>query len=296
MDTCYNETMSFTPAQWMDYELIDVGEGEKLERYGEFVLRRPDSNALSYVTDLKSALWKQADAVYKQSDKIGEWVFKRTLPASWNITYHDLTFKIAPTQYKHTGLFPEQATNWDFMRQLITQSQRPIKVLNLFAYTGAASVSCAKAGASVVHVDASKGMVLWAKENAVLSGLSDAPIRYIVDDVMKFVQREIRRGNTYDGIIMDPPSFGRGPKGELWKFNDKLDELMGLCKQLLSEKPLFLVVSTYSASFDLSDLKRLMHEAFPIEIAETQCAELILPIANKSIALDCGVSARVIFK
>jgi 23S rRNA (cytosine1962-C5)-methyltransferase len=296
MDTCYNEAMSFTPANWMDYELIDVGEGEKLERYGAFVLRRPDSNALAYVTDLKSPLWKQADAVYRQNEKIGEWVFKRTLPESWNITYNDLTFKIAPTQYKHTGLFPEQATNWDFMRTLITQSKREIKVLNLFAYTGAASISCAKAGASVVHVDASKGMVQWAKENAVLSGLGEAKIRYIVDDVMKFVQREIRRGNHYDGIIMDPPSFGRGPKGELWKFNEKLSELIELSKQLLSEKPLFFVVSTYSASFDLSDLKKLMHESFPIERGETQCAELILPIANKSIPLDCGYSARVIFK
>ena len=296
MDTCYNEAMSFTPANWMDYELIDVGEGEKLERYGEFVLRRPDSIALSYVTDLKSPLWKQADALYRQNDKIGEWVCKRTLPESWNITYKDLTFKIAPTQYKHTGLFPEQATNWDFMRQLISQSKREIKVLNLFAYTGAATISCAKEGASVVHVDASKGMVQWAKENAALSDLSEAPIRYIVDDVLKFVLREIRRGNKYDGIIMDPPSFGRGPKGELWKFNDKLSELIELCKQLLSEKPLFFVVSTYSASFDLSDLKNLMHESFPIEMGETQCAELILPIANKSIPLDCGYCARVIFK
>ena len=288
--------MSFTPAQWIDYELIDVGEGEKLERYGEYVLRRPESNALSYVTDLKSPLWKQADAVYRQNEKIGEWLFKRELPQSWTITYHDLTFKIAPTQYKHTGLFPEQATNWDFMRQAIKQAKRPIRVLNLFAYTGAATLACAKEGASVVHVDASKGMVQWAKENAVLSGLSDAHIRYIVDDVMKFVQREIRRGNKYDGIIMDPPAFGRGPKGELWKFSEKLTELIDLCKQLLSEEPLFFVVSTYSASFDLSDLKKLMHEAFPIDKGETHCAALILPIANKSIPLDCGYCARVVFK
>lgn len=295
-DAWYNEAMSFTPAVWTDYEVIDVGEGEKLERYGSIVLRRPDSNALAYVTDLKAPLWKQADATYIQNEKIGQWHFRKSLPESWTIHYHDLTFKIAPTMYKHTGVFPEQATNWDYMRGLIGAQHRDIKVLNLFAYTGGATLACAKAGASVVHVDASKGMVGWAKENAVLSGLGEAPIRYIVDDVLKFVQREIRRGNHYDGIIMDPPSFGRGPKGELWKFNDKLGELIGLCKQLLSEKPVFFLVSTYSATFDLADLKRLMHEAFPIEIAETACAELILPITNKSIPLDCGYCARVRFK
>ena len=288
--------MAFTPANWTDYALIDVGEGEKLERYGAYVLRRPDSNALSYVTDLKSPLWKQADGVYRQGEKTGEWVFKKTLPSSWTITYTDLTFKVSPTIYKHTGIFPEQAANWEYMRSLIRHADRPIKVLNLFAYTGAASLACAKEGASVVHVDASKGMVQWAKENAVLSDLGEAPIRYLVDDVLKFVQREIRRGNRYDAIIMDPPSFGRGPKGEVWKFTNMLQELIGLCKQLLSEKPLFFLVSTYSANFDLSDLKSLMHESFPITVAEIECAELILPIANKSIPLDCGYCARVRFK
>lgn len=296
MDTCYNRAMSFTPAPWMDYELIDVGEGEKLERFGAYVLRRPDANALSYVTDLKSPLWKQADAVYRQGDKTGEWLFKRPLPPFWTLSYQDLTFKIAPTIYKHTGLFPEQASNWELMRHLIKEADRPISVLNLFAYTGAATMACAKEGASVVHVDASKGMVQWAKENAALSGLSEAPIRYLVDDVFKFVQREIRRGHKYDGIIMDPPAFGRGPKGELWKFESMLEELVELCKQLLSDQPLFFIVSTYSANFDLHDLKTLMHAAFPIEVAETQCAELILPIANKSIPLDCGLCARVVFR
>jgi len=296
MDAWYNKAMSFTPAAWTEYEVIDVGDGEKLERYGTVVLRRPDSNALAYVSDMKAAHWKQADATYIQTEKIGQWHFRKALPESWTIQYKDLTFKIAPTQYKHTGLFPEQATNWDYMRQRIKDADRSVKVLNLFAYTGGATMACAKAGASVVHVDASKGMVQWAKENAHLSGLSEAPIRYIVDDVLKFVQREIRRGNHYDGIIMDPPSFGRGPKGELWKFNDKLGELIELCKQLLSEKPLFFLVSTYSASFDLNDLKKLMHEAFPLEVAETSCAELILPITHKAIELDCGYCARVKFK
>jgi len=280
----------------MDYELIDVGEGEKLERFGNFVLRRPDVNALDYVSDMKAHHWISADATYRSGTAIGEWIFRKEIPSSWTIGYLDLTFKISPTLYKHTGIFPEQASNWDWMRKLIKDSKRPISVLNLFAYTGAASMACAKEGAQVVHVDASKGMVQWAKENAVLSDLGEAPIRYIVDDVLKFVQREIRRGHTYDGIIMDPPTFGRGPKGELWKFNEQLQELIELCKQLLSPKPLFLLVSTYSANFDLHDLKTLMHEQFPLDKAETQCANLILPIKYKNTPLECGNSARVIFK
>ncbi|KAF0223987.1 MAG: hypothetical protein FD179_1571, partial [Erysipelotrichaceae bacterium] len=293
---CYNMTMSFTPGNWIDYELIDVGEGEKLERFGTFVLRRPDVNALDYVSDMKSHHWMSADGVYQSGNSIGQWTFRKVIPSSWIIHYQDLSFKISPTLYKHTGLFPEQASNWDWMRKLIKDAKRPISVLNLFAYTGAASLACAKEGAEVVHVDASKGMVQWAKENAQLSDLSDAKIRYIVDDVLKFVQREIRRGHTYDAIIMDPPTFGRGPKGELWKFDDKLQELIELCKQLLSVKPLFFLVSTYSANFDLHDLKTLMHEQFPLEKAETQCANLILPIKHKNIPLECGNSARVIFK
>lgn len=288
--------MAFTPSNWKDYEVIDVGDGEKIERYGTFILRRPDSNALSYVCDFSATWWQKTDATFKQGSKQGEWVFTHPLPASWTITYEDLSFKIAPTIFKHTGLFPEQATNWDWMRKLIKTSDHPIKVLNLFAYTGAASMACAKEGASIVHVDASKGMVLWAKENAILSGLSEASIRYIVDDVSKFVQREIRRGNTYDAIIMDPPTFGRGPKGELWKFNDKLSELIDACKQLLSDRPLFFLVSTYSANFDLEDLKKLMHEKFPLELGESECAQLVLPITHKRIPLDCGISARVSFK
>ena len=294
--TWYNEAMSFTPSTWIDYELLDVGEGEKIERYGAFVLRRPDSNALSYIADLYSPLWKQADATYKQGHPPGEWISKKSVPESWIIAHEDLRFKVGLTPFKHTGLFPEQATNWEWVRKLIKEANRDIKVLNLFAYTGAASMACAKEGASVVHVDASKGMVLWAKENAVLSGLETAPIRYLVDDVVKFVQREIRRGNKYEAIIMDPPAFGRGPKGELWRFNDQLSELIDLCQQLLSEKPLFFLVSTYNDSFDLSDLKHLIHDHFPLEIADTECAELILPITHKSSVLECGNCARVRFK
>jgi len=288
--------MAFTPSIWIDYEVIDVGDGEKLERYGTVILRRPDSNTLAYVADFSTTWWQTTDATFSQGNQHGQWIFTHPLPESWTINYTDLTFKIAPTIYKHTGIFPEQATHWDWMRKLIRNANRPIKVLNLFAYTGAASLACAKEGASIVHVDASKGMVLWAKENAILSGLSEAPIRYIVDDVIKFVQREIRRGNTYDAIIMDPPTFGRGPKGELWRFNEQLSELIDACQLLLSDQPLFFLVSTYSANFDLQDLKQLMHEKFPLELGETECAELILPITHKRIPLDCGYSARVTFK
>jgi len=295
-EPCYNEAMSFTPSTWIDYEVIDVGEGEKLERYGSFIIRRPDSNALSYVADTKSGLWKQSDATFRQGNQNGEWIKKKTVPEAWTISIDDLSFKIALTPFKHTGIFPEQATNWEWMRKLIKESKRDIKVLNLFAYTGAATMACAKEGASVVHVDASKGSVLWAKENAVLCGCVEAPIRYLVDDVLKFVQRELRRGNTYDAIIMDPPAFGRGPKGELWRFNDQLKELTGLCQQLLSEKPLFVCVSTYNDAFGLNDLKHLIHDHFPLEIADCECAELILPISNKNIPLECGNSARVRFK
>lgn len=288
--------MSFNQANWIDYEVLDIGDGEKLERYGSIILRRPESNALDYIADLNSPLWKQADAIFRQGDQQGEWLYKKNLPVSWTITYHDLTFKIALTRFRHTGLFPEQAANWEWIRKLIQDAQRPISVLNLFAYTGGATMACASEGASVVHVDASKGMVQWAKDNAALCDLSAAPIRYIVDDVLKFVQREIRRGHHYDGIIMDPPSFGHGPQGELWKFTDKLEELIDLTLQLLTKKPLFFLISTYSAAFDLHELKTLMHKKFPIEIAETQCAALTLPIRHKNSVLECGYSARVSFK
>ncbi len=288
--------MTFTPSIWKDYEVIDVGDGEKLERYGTFILRRPDSNGLSYVCDFSAPWWQKSDATFKQGLRQGEWIFTHPLPNAWTIAYNDLNFKIAPTIFKHTGLFPEQAPHWDWMRHQIKNANHPIKVLNLFAYTGAASMACAKEGASIVHVDASKGMVLWAKENAQLSGLSEAPIRYIVDDVIKFVQREIRRDNHYDAIIMDPPTFGRGPKGELWKFYEQLSSLIDACKQLLSDHPLFFLVSTYSAAFDLEDLKHLMQEKFPIELGTFECAELNLPITHKKIPLACGISARMTFK
>ena len=203
----------FISDKWEDYELIDASDGERLERWGKYILRRPDPQII-WKNAKKSNLWNKADAVYSRKGGGGEWV-KRDVPESWKISYGDLAFKIKPMGFKHTGLFPEQATNWDFCAELIKNAGRPIKVLNLFAYTGAASVSAAMAGASVCHVDAAKGMVAQAKENAALSGLSDAPIRYIVDDCRKFIEREIRRGNTYDGIIMDPPSYGRGPSGEV---------------------------------------------------------------------------------
>ena len=221
--------------KWNDYQIIDTSSGEKLEYWGKYSLIRPDPQVIWH-SDKRDPLWKRADASYKRSHSGGGAWSENRLPESWVIGYGDLRFKIKPMGFKHTGLFPEQATNWDWMRELITSAGRPIKVLNLFAYTGGATVACAKAGASVCHVDASKGMVAAAKENAALSGLSDAPIRYIVDDCKKFVEREIRRGNKYDGIIMDPPSYGRGPTGEVWKIEESIDDFVELVHKNFNKK------------------------------------------------------------
>lgn len=235
---------------WKDYEVLDCSNGEKLERWGKYTLVRPDPQVI-WDTPKKHTGWRKKNAHYHRSKKGGgEWEFF-DLPKQWQIHYKDLTFHLQPFSFKHTGLFPEQAANWDWFRELIynRKKQNPnkeIKVLNLFAYTGGATVSAAKAGAAVTHVDASKGMVTWAKENAVASGLKDAPIRWIVDDCVKFVEREIRRGNTYDGIIMDPPSYGRGPKGEIWKIEEKIFPFIELCTQILSKEPLFYLVNSYT--------------------------------------------------
>ena len=233
---------------WKDYAILDAGSGDKFERWGTVTLLRPDPQA---VWTMDARAYERADAVYHRSSSGGgHWEYKRELPEQWTISYRDLRFIVRPTGFKHTGLFPEQAVNWDWMREQITEFQkrtgRAAKVLNLFAYTGGATCACAKAGAEVVHVDAAKGMVAWAKDNAAASGLSEAPIRYIVDDCVKFVKREIRRGNHYDGILMDPPSYGRGPTGEMWKIENDLYPLVELCAELLSVDPCFFLINSYT--------------------------------------------------
>ncbi len=282
----------FISDKWEDYELIDASDGERLERWGKYILRRPDPQII-WKNARKSNLWNKADAVYSRKGGGGEWV-KRDVPESWKISYGELAFKIKPMGFKHTGLFPEQAANWDFCAELIKNAGRSVKVLNLFAYTGAASVSAAMAGASVCHVDAAKGMVAQAKENAALSGLSDAPIRYIVDDCRKFIEREIRRGNTYDGIIMDPPSYGRGPSGEVWKLEDCIDDFIKLTAKLVSAKPLFMLVNSYTTGLSSSAIGYIMKQVLPA--GELDCGELMLPVSASGGLLPCGSSARYIFK
>lgn len=282
----------FISDKWEDYELIDASDGERLERWGKYILRRPDPQII-WRNAKKSNLWSKADAVYSRKGGGGEWV-KRDVPESWEISYGKLNFKIKPMGFKHTGLFPEQATNWDFCVELIKNAHRPVKVLNLFAYTGAASVSTAMAGASVCHVDAAKGMVAQAKENAALSGLSNAPIRYIVDDCRKFIEREIRRGNTYDGIIMDPPSYGRGPSGEVWKLEDCIDDFIKLTAKLVSDEPLFMLVNSYTTGISSSAIGYIMKQVLPD--GELDCGELMLPVKASGGLLPCGSSARYIFK
>ena len=278
---------------WKDYELLDTSDGERLERWGKYVLVRPDpqiiwKNAASHPS------WRSADGVYKRSSSGGgKWV-KNKLPEQWKINYGTLQFVLRPMGFKHTGLFPEQAANWDWFSDLIRKSgRRDVKVLNLFAYTGGATVAAASAGAAVVHVDAAKGMVAQAKENAALSGLADAKIRYIVDDCKKFVEREIRRGNKYDAIIMDPPSYGRGPGGEVWKIEDSIDELVGLCAELLSDKPLFFLINSYTTG--LSPLA--MQYILSLKVAsrfggKLSSGELGLPVTKTGGTLPCGASAR----
>ena len=242
---------------WKDYTVIDTSSGEKLERWGKYTLIRPDPQVI-WKTEKKNPLWRTADASYKRSRSGGGAWSDNKLPESWVISYRDLSFRIKPMGFKHTGLFPEQAANWDWMDSLISNAGRPIKVLNLFAYTGGATVAAAAAGASVCHVDASKGMVAQAKENARLSGLADAPIRYIVDDCKKFVEREIRRGNKYDAVIMDPPSYGRGPTGEVWKLEESIDQLLDLTVSVLSEKPLFFLINSYTTGLSPLSMNYLL--------------------------------------
>ena len=278
--------------RWKDYEVLDCSGGEKLERWGDFLLIRPDPQVI-WETPKENRGWRRPNGHYHRSAKGGgEWEFF-DLPQQWTIGYHGLTFNLKPFSFKHTGLFPEQAANWDWFGEKIQKAGRPIKVLNLFAYTGGATLAAAKAGASVTHVDASKGMVGWAKENARSSGLEDAPIRWIVDDCVKFVEREIRRGNHYDAIIMDPPSYGRGPKGEIWKIEDAIHPLVKLCAQLLSDKPLFFLINSNTTGLAPAVLTYMLS----IEV-KSKCGgsvisdEIGLPVAKNGLVLPCGASGR----
>ena len=273
---------------WKDYEVLDTSNGEKLERWGNYLLVRPDPQVV-WNTPHTNPGWKKKNGHYHRSSKGGgEWEFF-SLPQQWSIHYGKLTFQLKPFSFKHTGLFPEQAANWDWFQN----ANRPIKVLNLFAYTGGATLAAAAAGASVTHVDASKGMVAWAKENAASSGLSDAPIRWIVDDCQKFVEREIRRGNHYDAIIMDPPSYGRGPKGEIWKIEDAIHPLVSLCSQLLSDKPLFFLINSYTTGFAASVLTYLLGlEVVSKFGGHVVSDEIGLPVTQSGLVLPCGSSGR----
>ena len=278
--------------KWQDFELLDCSKGEKLERWGRYYLVRPDPQAI-WDTPRTDERWNCRDARYRRSDTGGGSWDKGGLPASWKINYGELTFNVKPMNFKHTGLFPEQACNWDFAMDKIRKANRPINVLNLFAYTGAASVACAKSGASVCHVDAAKGMVSWAKENAVSSGLADAPIRWIVDDCAKFVEREIRRGRRYDAIIMDPPSYGRGPGGEIWKLEQNLWPFASLCAGVLSDDPLFVIINSYTTGLSASVLSYVTESIFTKKFGgHSDSRELGLPVTDSGLVLPCGATCR----
>ena len=276
---------------WKEYEVLDTSHGEKLERWGDYLLIRPDPQV---IWDSKKTHpgWKRPNAHYHRSSKGGgEWEFF-SLPEQWEIHYRSLTFRLKPFSFKHTGLFPEQAANWDWFSDKIRSAGRPVKVLNLFAYTGGATLAAAEAGAAVTHVDAAKGMVQWAKENAAASGLEQAPIRWLVDDCVKFVEREIRRGNRYDAVIMDPPSYGRGPKGEIWKMEDMVFSLIRLCTGLLSEKPLFFLVNSYTTGLSPAVLTYMMTLALSSYRGSVEAQDLGLRVTSTGLALPCGASGR----
>ena len=282
----------FYTEHWKDYELLDTANGERLERWGKYILVRPDPQII-WQGEKGHPCWRRADAVYRRSAAGGGAWRENKLPAEWRITYRDLTFLIKPMGFKHTGLFPEQAANWDWFSEKIKKAGRPIRVLNLFAYTGGATVAAAKAGASVVHVDAAKGMVAQAKENARLSGLAEAPIRYIVDDCKKFVEREIKRGHFYDAIIMDPPSYGRGPSGEVWKIEECVDELVTLAARLLSKEPLFFLINSYTTGLSPMAMSYILDLRVKSRFGgKTSAEELGLKVSATGSYLPCGASAR----
>ncbi len=281
-----------TPKDWNDYELIDAGFGEKLERWGQISLVRPDPQVL-WPRDGRDVLWTESDAQYIRSKSGGgKWNYKHPLPEHWPVSYKKLKFLIRPTGFKHTGLFPEQAVNWDWMMPLIEKAGRPIKVLNLFAYTGGATVACAAAGAEVTHVDAAKGMVEWAKDNIKLSGLTDKPVRFIVDDVAKFVAREKRRGTKYDAIIMDPPSYGRGTEGETWKIEKMLWPLLADCKDILSENPLFFLINSYTTGLSPTVISNLLATLMKDTEGKISSGEIGLPITVSGKILPAGIYGR----
>lgn len=285
--------------QWKDYEVIDCSKGEKLERWGDYLLVRPDPQVI-WDTPKKEKGWRKMNGHYHRSSKGGgEWEFFQ-LPKEWTIQYSlpinkKLTFHLKPFSFKHTGLFPEQAANWNWFSQLIADAVskgRQVKVLNLFAYTGGATLAAAAAGASVTHIDASKGMVTWAKENAISSGLKDAPIRWLVDDCVKFVEREIRRGNHYDAIIMDPPSYGRGPKGEIWKIEESVYPLIQLCSQILTDNPLFFLINSYTTGLQPAVLSYMISTVLGTANGTVTASEIGLPVSSNGLVLPCGASGR----
>ncbi len=276
---------------WQEYEVLDTMNGNRLERWGDVVLVRPDPQVVWQGKE--GPIWNAAHAVYKRAGSGGgAWEYKKNLPEKWNIKWENLTFTVSPTGFKHTGVFPEQAVNWAYYATAIAAAERPLKILNLFGYTGGATLACAAAGASVTHVDASKGMVAWGKENAAISGLAGAPIRWIVDDCTKFAGREIRRGQKYDAIIMDPPSYGRGPGGEIWKLEDNIYALIELCKGLLSDTPLFFAVNSYTAGLSPAAMQYILNFALtPAFGGLTTCSEIGLPVKSTGGVLPCGGTA-----
>ena len=276
---------------WKDYEILDMANGEKLERWGNVILIRPDPQIIWKNRSFPKK-WDLANARYNRSSSGGGgWKYNKKMPESWKIKYKDLTFNIKPMGFKHTGLFPEQAVNWDWMISKIKNEKRDIKILNLFAYTGGATVACSYAGASVCHVDSSKGMTTWAKENLASSGLSDRPVRFIVDDVVKFVNREIRRGNKYDGIIMDPPSYGRGTNGEVWKFEDNISDLVELCSKVLSDNPLFFLINSYTTGISSTVLENILRLNIKKD-GKFSHGEIGLPMTNSKLILPCGIYGK----
>lgn len=282
--------MRFT--KWQDYELLDASGEERLERWGDIILIRPDPQII-WKTEKTHPLWKNYHAIYHRSNTGGgRWDIKKTIPTSWQISYQNLNFNIKLMNFKHTGVFPEQAVNWDLFSKIITSNKKPMNVLNLFAYTGGASLACAKAGAKVCHVDASKGMTSWARDNAEISNLSDKPIRWIVDDCEKFVAREIRRGNKYEGIIMDPPSYGRGPKGEIWKIEENLYQFVSTCEKLLSDEAKFFVINSYSTGFSHSVIGYLLSEAIQKKHGGyVYSDEIGIPVSSSELILPAGATA-----
>ena len=278
---------------WNDYKILDMADGQKLEKWGDVILSRPDPQII-WKDKSYPKKWKNINATYHRSKTGGgTWEYNKKMPQQWQIKYKDLTFNIKPMGFKHTGLFPEQAVNWDWMIDKIKNAKREIKVLNLFAYTGGATVACASAGASVCHVDSSKGMVTWAKENIASSGLAERPVRYIIDDVVKFVNREIRRGNKYDAIIMDPPSYGRGANGEVWQFENNIYDLVELCTNVLSDNPLFFLINSYTTGISSKVLENILNLTINKEHnGKVSSGEIGLPMENSKLVLPCGIYGR----